>query len=178
MKNYLVIKRKVKYLRLEIREFNLRVIVPEGFSGDVEKVIERHKRWLEKKFALLNEIKSLSEGLEIYNHENLEEIVDGYIDEISQILKVRPKEVSFRNMKVRWGSCTSDGRLIFNKKLKFLPKELIRYVAIHEMCHLLVRNHKKEFWQLVEKLCPEFKNYQKLLVGYKMRLENNFKLSY
>lgn len=171
--NFKVIRRKVKYLRLEIRGFNLRVIVPEGFSGDVNKIIERHKRWLEKKFALLNEIKSLSEGLKIYNHENLEEIVDGYVNEISQILKVKPKGVCFRNMKVRWGSCTSDGRLIFNKKLRFLPKELIRYVAIHEMCHLLVRNHRKKFWLLVKKLCSEFKNYQKLLAGYKMRLESN-----
>ena len=163
--------RKVKYIRLEIRDFGVRVVVPEGFSGDVNKFFEKHRRWLEKKLALLNEIKNLSEGLKIYNHKNLEEIVSEYIDEISQILKVKPKGVCFRNMKIRWGSCTFDGRLIFNKKLKFLPKELIRYVAVHEMCHLLIKNHRKEFWLLVKKLCPEFKDYQKLLAGYKVKLE-------
>ncbi|GIW66997.1 MAG: hypothetical protein KatS3mg095_0895 [Candidatus Parcubacteria bacterium] len=170
LNNWRVVKRKVKYIRLEIRDFGLNVIVPENFNGDVKEVVEKHKRWLEKKFALLEEIKSLSENLKVYAHDDLESIVERYIDEISSILNVKPIKVSFRLMKARWGSCSRDGHIILNKKLKFLPEELIKYVVIHEMCHLLIKNHRKEFWLLVKKLCPDFKEKQKLLAGYRIRL--------
>ncbi|GIW67649.1 MAG: hypothetical protein KatS3mg096_517 [Candidatus Parcubacteria bacterium] len=97
------------------------MIVPENFDGNVKEVVERHKRWLEKKFALLEEIKSLSENLKVYAHNDLEGIVERYIDEVSSILNVKPNKVSFRLMKARWGSCSLDGKIILNKKLKFLP---------------------------------------------------------
>jgi len=167
---YKVFKRKVKYLRLEIRDGILRLIIPKNMNVKPEKVIEKHKNWIEKKFELLNEIKELSKNCKIYNHENLEEIVLKYVKEIGKILKVKPFDVSFRWMKRRWGSCTSKNKLIFNKVLKYLPEELIRYVVVHEMCHLLIKNHKKEFWLLLKKLEPNFSHSQKLLASYKVGL--------
>jgi predicted metal-dependent hydrolase len=167
---YKVFKRKVKYLRLEIRNGILRLIIPENINIEPERIIEKHKNWIERKFELLNEIKELSKNCKIYSHENLEEIVLRYVKEIGKILKVKPSAISFRWMKRRWGSCTSKNKLIFNKLLKYLPEELIRYVVIHEMCHLLIKNHKKEFWLLVKKLEPRFLHSQKLLASYKIEL--------
>lgn len=157
-------------MRLEIKDFETRLIVPISFRGSAEKIIERYKNWLDKKFALLNEVKELSKKLGVYDHENLEEMVREYINEASSVLKVKPKKVSFRYMKRRWGSCSKEGHIILNKKLKFLPSELIRYVVFHEMCHLLVHNHKKEFWLLVKNLCPNFKECEKLLAGYQLKI--------
>jgi len=168
---YKVFKRKVKYLRLEIRDGILRLIIPENMNIEPERLIEKHKNWIEKKFKLLNEIKELSKSCKIYDHENLEEIVLRHVEEVGKRLKIKPSDISFRWMKRRWGSCTSKNKLIFNKLLKYLPEELIRYVVVHEMCHLLIKNHKKEFWLLVKKLEPNFIHLQKLLASYKVRLE-------
>jgi predicted metal-dependent hydrolase len=73
-------------------------------------------------------------------------------------------------MKKRWGSCNYKKKiLIFNKNLEYLPEELIKHIVIHEMCHLIVKNHNKEFWALVSKLDPDFKEKRKLLAGYMVK---------
>jgi Predicted metal-dependent hydrolase len=170
-KRILIFKRKVKYLRLEVGLDEVKIIAPIGVEINEKEILERHKNWIEKKIERLNEIKRIAEGLEIYKQENLYNLIEAFIDEISKILNVKPEKILFRKMKKRWGSCNYRKKiLIFNKDLEYLPEELIKHVVIHEMCHLIVRNHNKEFWLLVKKLDPNFKEKEKLLAGYKVRL--------
>jgi predicted metal-dependent hydrolase len=170
-KKILIFQRKVKYLRLEVGLEEVKIIVPIGVEINEKEILKRHKNWIEKKIERLNEIKRIAEGLEIYKQENLYNLVEVFIDEISEILNVEPEKVLFRKMKKRWGSCNYKKKiLIFNKNLKYLPEELIKHIVIHEMCHLIVRNHKKEFWWLVQKLDPNFKEKEKLLAGYRLKL--------
>jgi len=78
-------------------------------------------------------------------------------------------------MKKNWASCNvSKKKLIFNKELRFLPQEIIKYVVFHEMCHLLIDNHKKEFWLLVEKFEPNFKEKEKMLNSYRLLLSQRY----
>jgi len=166
-----IVKRNVKYTRLEVDLNGLKIIAPKSVEVEEKEVLQRHQRWLQNKIQRLNEIKEISANLKIYNHEHLNELINLYVEKIGRILKLKPNKVIFRKMKVRWGSCHPEkGIIIFNKFLKYLPKELISYVVLHEMCHLIVRNHKKEFWLLVKKLDPNFKEKEKLLAGYKVRL--------
>jgi predicted metal-dependent hydrolase len=65
--------------------------------------------------------------------------------------------VAIRDQQRRWGSCSSKKNLNFNYKLIFLPKHLLDYVVIHELCHLVEMNHGKDFWDKVSVCCP---NYQ------------------
>jgi len=170
-KRILIFKRKVEYLRLEVGLDEVKIIAPIGVEINEKEILERHKNWIEKKIERLNEIKRIAEGLEIYKQENLYNLIEAFIDEISKILNVKPEKILFRKMKKRWGSCNYRKKiLIFNKDLEYLPEELIKHVVIHEMCHLIVRNHNKEFWLLVKKLDPNFKEKEKLLAGYKVRL--------
>lgn len=62
-----------------------------------------------------------------------------------------------KNTKTRWGSCSGKGNLNFNYNLIKMPKEILEYVVIHEVCHLKHLNHSKKYWDLVESLCPEYK---------------------
>jgi predicted metal-dependent hydrolase len=166
-----IVKRKVKYTRLEVDLNGLKIIAPKSVEVKEKEVLQRHQRWLQNKIQKLNEIKEISANLKIYNHERLSELVNFYVEKIGKILKLRPNKIIFRKMKVRWGSCHHEkGIIIFNKFLKYLPKELIGYVVLHEMCHLIVKNHKKEFWLLVKKLDLNFKEKEKLLAGYRLKL--------
>lgn len=66
-------------------------------------------------------------------------------------------KISIRGQKTRWGSCSARRNLSFNYKLIQYRKEIIDYVIVHELCHLLEMNHSKKFWILVERLCPDYR---------------------
>jgi predicted metal-dependent hydrolase len=69
-------------------------------------------------------------------------------------LGVQVAAISIRDARTRWGSCTSTGRLSFSWRLILAPPEVLRYVAVHEVCHLVERNHQPPFWALVDRLLP------------------------
>ena len=78
-------------------------------------------------------------------------------------MKLHPKKVKFRAPKTRWGSCSSAGSINFNWKLIVFNPEVIDYVIIHELAHLQHLNHSRTYWELVEKHCPDYKIYEKVL---------------
>lgn len=170
VKNFKIIKRKIKYLRLEIKEGNLNLILPFGYQGKIDDILKTKNSWLEKKFKLIEEIKNKSKKCQLKKLKNFNEVILKQIKKLSAVLKVKPKNISFRMMKRRWASCSLKGKIIFNKLMKFLPEELIFYVVVHEMCHLLVRNHKREFWFLVKKFVPDFSEKEKLLSAYQIKI--------
>jgi predicted metal-dependent hydrolase len=66
--------------------------------------------------------------------------------------------LKIRTMKTRWGVCNNKNKTItLNSKLMRYEIEYIDYVVIHELCHLVYPNHSKNFWDLVNKHCPEYK---------------------
>lgn len=82
---------------------------------------------------------------------------------LSKLTGLYPKRVSYRNQKTRWGSCTSVGNINLNWKLVAFEPDLIDYVIIHELCHLIHPNHSRRFWSLVSSHCPNFKLLDKQL---------------
>jgi predicted metal-dependent hydrolase len=73
---------------------------------------------------------------------------------------VRPTALAVRDTRTRWGSCTSQGRLSFSWRLVLAPPAVLRYVAVHEVCHLLEANHQPPFWALVEQLMPDYREHR------------------
>ncbi len=69
----------------------------------------------------------------------------------------RPGTISVRDQKTRWGSCSSRGTLSYSWRLAMLPPEIRQYVVTHEVCHLLVHDHSRKFWDLLAKARPGWK---------------------
>ncbi len=67
------------------------------------------------------------------------------------------------SMKTRWGSCTAKGKIILNPELIKAPKGSIEYVVIHELCHLVHRNHTKAFYNLQERIMPDCARWKERL---------------
>jgi predicted metal-dependent hydrolase len=56
-----------------------------------------------------------------------------------------------RDMKSRWGSCSSQKKITLCVNLVFLPTYLIDHVLLHELCHIKYMSHGKRFWSLLER---------------------------
>ena len=78
------------------------------------------------------------------------------------------RNVSVRNQKTRWGSCSKRGNLNFNYRILYLPPHLADYLIVHELCHLKEFNHSRKFWQLVEKVFPEYCELRRELKKYSL----------
>lgn len=66
------------------------------------------------------------------------------------------RQISLRDTRSRWGSCTAEGRLMYSWRLIMAPAPVLDYVAAHEVAHLAEMNHSAAFWALVARLCPGF----------------------
>jgi predicted metal-dependent hydrolase len=76
---------------------------------------------------------------------------------------LRYSKVGISNARRRWGSCSPKGNLNFSWRLAMAPVVVIDYVVIHELAHLLVKNHSSHFWKKVEEMMPDYKVYRKWL---------------
>ena len=93
-------------------------------------------------------------------------IVEERIKIYQKQLKVKPKTIEIVESRVKWGSCSSDRNLTFNYRLAMAPIEVIDYVVIHELCHLLHMNHDRSFWRRVGSIMPDYKEKEEYLKRY------------
>ncbi len=97
------------------------------------------------------ETKKLFEARLKYNYDLFEE-------------NIKFPSLRIRKMKTRWGVCNRrDIRVTLNSELFRYGIEEIDYVIIHELSHLVFFNHSKDFWNLVSKYCPKYKEIRKRL---------------
>lgn len=60
--------------------------------------------------------------------------------------------LTLRDPRSRWGSCSSQGALMYSWRLILAPPDVLDYVAAHEVAHLREMNHSRAFWDIVERL--------------------------
>ena len=72
-------------------------------------------------------------------------------------LGLAPTALKVRPMKSLWGSLDTRDRINLDLALALAPSAALRYVLVHELCHLKVRSHAPRFWAQVEQLMPEWR---------------------
>jgi len=75
----------------------------------------------------------------------------------AKIIGVSPKIISVRDYKSQWGSCSRDSKISYNWRLIIAPHNIVDYVVVHELCHLLEFNHTKNYWRHVSNNFREYK---------------------
>ncbi len=71
--------------------------------------------------------------------------------------------ITLRDTRSRWGSCASDGRLMYSWRLIMAPPAVLDYVAAHEVAHLAEMNHSPAFWAVVRGLMPDYETHRRWL---------------
>lgn len=80
------------------------------------------------------------------------------VHELNQRYFKRPiKGVRLKYNHTNWGSCSNSGNINLSTRLLFAPPNVIDYVIIHELAHLIELNHSSRFWAQVEKAMPNYK---------------------
>ena len=86
------------------------------------------------------------------------------LPECEKRVGVKINSCNVRNMKTRWGSCNiSRKNILINLQLVKKPLECLEYVLIHELVHLLEKNHTNRFKSLVEKYYPAWREAKRIL---------------
>ncbi|MDR4496350.1 MAG: M48 family metallopeptidase [Candidatus Scalindua sp.] len=65
-------------------------------------------------------------------------------------------QLRLRRMTKRWGSCTNSKTILINTELIKTPICCIDYIIMHELCHLKIRKHDKNFYSLLTKFMPDW----------------------
>ena len=102
--------------------------------------------------------------LQHWLRQSAKNILPQWLESISKHTGLSYRKLVIRSQKTRWGSCSATGTISLNDRLMFLPHETVRYVMLHELCHTKYMNHSSNFWNTVEKYCPDFSNHEKNLL--------------
>ena len=77
-------------------------------------------------------------------------------DHYAQRLGHSYQGLRLRDTRSRWGSCSSDGHLMYSWRLVMAPRDVLNYVAAHEVAHLVEMNHSKSFWSVVHDIYGDY----------------------
>lgn len=176
----LVNKKNVKHCYIRVLKEDLIEIKSNIYFSlyDAKILVEKRKNWLEDaikkvsknalledEFLYLGEVKKLQDynikNLDKFYKNEIEKILPNIVETFSKKMDLYPTSISYRKNKRTWGSCNFKNGLNFNILLMKFPLEIMQYVIIHELSHIKHKNHSKNFWSLVEKYCPNYKQIEK-----------------
>ena len=97
------------------------------------------------------------EGLQSFVKSWMPRAIEPVIEQFALRSGVRPRLLRIKKMTTRWGSCGPAGDINLNWSLAFSPETVLHYVVVHELCHLLHRNHSQSFWDTVSHHHPSWR---------------------
>ena len=127
--------------------------------------------YLGKEFYLheLIDTEGLDEGelktsLKKFYTSSCKKIIGERIRPYEEELRVKHKGFDIVESTRQWGSCNSDKKLTFNYRLAMAPVEVIDYLIVHELCHIVHMNHDRSFWRLVGSVLRDYKKSEEYLM--------------
>jgi len=167
--SYRVIRSDRKTLGLEVSD-RLEVLVraPRRLPEErIEAFVRQHERWilqkLEQRRAYIEQHVEPDAAQLFAWMAEMRDLVPGRVAHFAQIMGVRPSGIRFTKNRTRIGSCTRDNQISFSCRLMRYPVEVLDYVVVHELAHILHKNHGPAFWRAVEAILPDYKRRRGML---------------
>ena len=142
------------------------VVRPRATNEQIDEAVDFHKAWLERQLAKAVEPRLGLERLRLTAEQGRREARERIAliaQSEARALDVTYARITLRDQRSRWGSCSSKGALSFNWRLVLAPHDVLDYVVVHEICHLVELNHGTQFWKLVEKRRPSYRESKQWL---------------
>jgi hypothetical protein len=154
-------------LRIQVTKDNtLLVKAPTGMpEQEIEHFIEQKQFWIYKQAKKFQDC-----GPELAEQEALRslplderkkmayDLMKRKMDFYCPIIGVNYETLRITTAKSYWGCCTkSRGLISFIWQMILLPEEIVDYIVVHELCHMIEANHSKAFWSKVGEYMPDYK---------------------
>ena len=169
MYEFILKRSERKTLALEInRHCEIIVRAPVHLSKKkIDEFVAEHDQWIAKN---LEKVKSRAE--------NTPELSDGEIKELrrkakeylsarteyfAKIMGVEYTSLKITSAKTRYGSCSAKNGICYSLYLMRKPLPAVDYVVVHELAHTVHHNHSAQFYALIEKYMPDYKERNKML---------------
>ena len=163
-----IIYRKTSRLSMRIvKNGDIHVSAPFGVSKKtLQKFIDDNREWIAKarerrlkreetKQAFFDKLSIKTRQSRMEAAQRLDSIMTPIIDRHAKEIGVKPEGIYYKATKSKWGSCNCKTRKIcFSLYLLLLPEWCIEHVVVHELAHLIVPNHSKKFYEVLDKNFP------------------------
>lgn len=167
--DYEIIRSKRKTLAVEVKGDG-RVIVraPLGAKRDyIERFIASNSAWIERAEARQAERRLAHPEPSDEERAALVALARQVLPErtayYAKIMGLTPTGITITGAKTRFGSCSPKNRISYSWRLMQYPEAAIDYVVVHELAHIVHKNHSKDFYALIERYLPDYKERIKLL---------------
>ena len=173
MKNNMsVIRSNRKSISIEIRQ-DATILVRAPYqmqNTEINRFIKEKEDWIVKHLKKAEDRQRKMRDIQKLSVEEIQKLTDLALKIIpvkvkyfAGVMNVSYGRITIRNQKTRWGSCSAKKNLNFNCLLMLAPDEVVDYVVVHELCHLIEMNHSKKFWAQVEPVMPDYKKQKQWL---------------
>ncbi len=150
------------WLREQSASMPARIVISEGVSISLEGegfTLDRHQGTrviIAPGKIFLPISRPAGTALEAFIKARGKPVITSMVKADCTALGVSCSGISLRDPRSRWGSCNSEGKLMFSWRLFLAPPVVLRYVVAHEVAHLREMNHSSRFWAEVAGLMPEY----------------------
>ncbi|MFT4413917.1 M48 family metallopeptidase [Fredinandcohnia humi] len=135
-------------------------IIPDRNITQNHVLFEREKLYI---YVKQLEDEKIKQSLKRFYYQQTKALVEKSISTYQGHFKTKPRSIRISDSKSTWGTCDSKLQLTFNWRLAMAPRDVIDYVVVHEMCHMVHLNHDRSFWRLVGKIMPDYKEKENWL---------------
>ena len=150
------------------------VSAPIGLSQEtVTDFIEKNREWIqkarirtqeqqEKRYAFFSQLPLDTPEQRENVLLRMQATIPPLIQKYAPLMNVKPGRITYQATISRWGCCQPrTHELAFSVYLLLLPDWCIEHVVVHELAHLLERNHSKRFYAIMDRFFPRWKEARK-----------------
>jgi predicted metal-dependent hydrolase len=155
---YQVIRSDRKTMALQILPDGAVVVrCPRRSSQEqIRRFVADHEAWIRKHTAKKPQVTKLTTAQIRVLADKAKIYMPPLIAAWAKKIGVTYGQITIRNQRTRWGSCSGKGNLNFNCMLMLAPPRVIEYVIVHELCHRKHMDHSPAFWALVQRHLPDW----------------------
>ena len=166
---YKLLRSNRKTLAIEItREGEVLIRAPRHCPRSlIDELVERRSDWICKHLQLqqqrMDDHPEPDEQTRLALIEEAKAYIPARVEYFGEIMGLSPTGITITGAKKRFGSCSAKNRLCFSWRLMQYPPEAVDYVVVHELAHIVHKNHGKDFYRLIATVLPDWKQRNDLL---------------
>lgn len=166
---YTLIRSSRKTLALEIaRDAAVLVRAPRRCpQSEIDRFVDRQQDWISAGIARQRQRMERRPELTAEERDTLicqaKCLLPQRVAHFAALMDLHPAGITITGAATRFGSCSSKNRLCFSWRLMRYPAQAIDYVVVHELAHIVHKNHGRDFYALVQSVLPDYRERWQLL---------------